>query len=304
MIWCDDALLQRRTCNNRLERGARLIDKGYGTVLPILLWIVPETIRVVRWTRCHREDLPGLRIHDDRRDGGRIVLRHCTVKLLLYHELNRAVDRQHRCLAVVATIGTPPEKDGVEDRPPLPVDGQALLAHLTLEQRIECLLHAVEPFIVRADEAKQVCGERIVRIVALRLVLKAETVAVALLTDDGANRLVLTVFKSPLDPDKAAADSDIIEDLPLREPEERSNIGSDLRRIVRLVDVVWVDKEGFRHIADGEFLAVAVKDCTAQGLDAELIAALVAHALCECITLNHLQIGIAKRQDNECGKHE
>ena len=112
------------------------------------------------------------------------------------------------------------------------------------------------------------------------------------------------MLKPPLDPDEAAAHGDIIEDLPLREPEERRNIGSNLRRIVRLIDVVRVDKEGFRHAADGEFLAIAIKDRAAQGLDAKLIAALVTHALCERIALNDLQIGIAKRQHNDADKHE
>ena len=94
LIRRNDALLECRACNNRLERGARLVDEGDGTVLPILLWILPEAVGVIGGARCHGENLARLWIHDNRRDGVRVVLRHRTVELLLDHELNRAVDGQ------------------------------------------------------------------------------------------------------------------------------------------------------------------------------------------------------------------
>ena len=112
------------------------------------------------------------------------------------------------------------------------------------------------------------------------------------------------MLKAALDPDEAAAERDIIKDILFSQPDERGDIGGDLLRRMRVEDVIWIDKERFRHAADGELLAVAVEDCTAQRLNAKLIAALIAHALCERIPLNDLQIGIAERQYNEQGEHQ
>ena len=111
------------------------------------------------------------------------------------------------------------------------------------------------------------------------------------------------MLQPPLDPDESAAARNVVEDVLLREPDERRNITCDLLGRVGVIDVVRIDEEGFRHAADGEFLAAAVEDCPAQGLDAELVAALVAHPLGERIPLHNLQIGIAEYQDNENADH-
>ena len=112
------------------------------------------------------------------------------------------------------------------------------------------------------------------------------------------------MFKSPLDPDKAATNGNVVEDILLRETDDGCDIRRYRRRVMRFVDMVRVDEERFRHAADRELLAVAVKDRTAQGLDTELIATLVAHALRKCIALYDLQIGIAKGQYDKNRKHE
>ena len=77
-----------------------------------------------------------------------MVLCHGTVELLLHHKLNRAVDGEHCRLAVIAAIGAPPKEDRVEDRTPLSVNGQALLAHLALEQGIKRVLHTAQPLVL------------------------------------------------------------------------------------------------------------------------------------------------------------
>ena len=111
------------------------------------------------------------------------------------------------------------------------------------------------------------------------------------------------MFKPPLDPDEATSDSDVVENILLRKAEEGRDIGSNLRRIVRIIDMIWINKQRFRHAADGKFLAVSVENRTAQGLNAVLVAALIPHPLREGIPLHHLQIGIAKGQYNENDKH-
>ena len=68
--------------------------------------------------------------------------------------------------------------------------------------------------------------------------------------------------------------------------------------------MVRVDKERLCHAADGELLAVAVKNGTAQRLDTELIPALITHALRKRIALNELEIAVAERQYNEQGEHQ
>ena len=68
--------------------------------------------------------------------------------------------------------------------------------------------------------------------------------------------------------------------------------------------MIGINKEGSCHAANGEFLAIAVKNCAAQGLNAELIATLVTHTLCKRVALNDLQIGITKGQHNEHDKHQ
>ena len=166
------------------------------------------------------------------------------------------------------------------------------------------MLHTAQALILQADKADHIRREGIVWIVTLCLILETEAVAIALLTNDRAHCLVFIVLKPSLDPDKAAANSNIVENLPLREAEDGRNIGSNLRRIMRVIDMVWIDKKGFCHTADRELFAVAVENRTAQGLNAELVAALITHPLRECIPLNHLQIGIAECQDHEHDKHE
>ena len=111
------------------------------------------------------------------------------------------------------------------------------------------------------------------------------------------------MLQPSLDPDESTAARDVVENILLCEPDERRNITCDFLGRVGVIDVVRVDEEGFRHAADGEFLAAAVEDRPAQGLDAELIAALVAHPLGERIPLHNLQIGIAEYQDNENADH-
>ena len=165
------------------------------------------------------------------------------------------------------------------------------------------MLHTAQPLVLQADEADHIRRESIVRIVAFCLVLKAEAVAVALLSNDSTHRLVFRVLKPSLDPDEAAADSDVVENLPLREAEDGRDIRRNLRRIVRVIDMIGIDKEGSRHTADGELLAVAIENRTAQCLYAELITALVTHPLCKHVALNHLQIGIAERQHDEHHEH-
>ena len=71
-----------------------------------------------------------------------------------------------------------------------------------------------------------------------------------------------------------------------------------------VIDVVRINKQRLGHIADGELLAIAVENGAAQGLDAELIPALIAHALCKRIALNELEIAVAERQYNEQGEHQ
>ena len=112
------------------------------------------------------------------------------------------------------------------------------------------------------------------------------------------------MFKASLDPHEAAANGDVVEDVLLREPDERRDVGGNVLRSVLIVDVVGIDEERFCHAADGEFFSVPVEDRAAQRLDTELIAALVAHPLCELIPLRDLQVGVSPRQDDEDHKHQ
>jgi hypothetical protein len=112
------------------------------------------------------------------------------------------------------------------------------------------------------------------------------------------------MLKAALDPHESAADGDVVEDVLLRKSDERRDVGGDVLRFVPVVDVVGVDEERLCHAADGEFFSVPVEDRAAQRLDTELIAALIAHPLCELIPLRDLQVGVSPRQDDEDRKHQ
>ena len=301
LVWRDDLFLQRGARHDGLEGRARLVDERDGAVLPRLRRVVLIAVGVVARPRGHREHVARLRVHDDAGHALRVVLRHRAVEFLLDDELHRAVERELDGLAAAAPVGMALE-DGVEDGPLAAVRVEEVLCDLALDETVIGLLDAVEALVLRADEADDVGGERVARIVALRLVDEAEAVRILLLAHPGAHRLVLVLREEMLEPDEAAALLYGGLDVLRRLADERREPCGERRRVLFL-RLARIDEERFHHDAHGELAAVAVEDGAARRLRAELLPHLRAHARCELVSLDELQPGVAQDNDGHGREH-
>ena len=296
----DELFFERRAGHDGLKRRARLVDRGDGDVLPRLTRILGEIVRVVGRAHGEREDAARLWIHDDRRRVLRRVRRHRAVELLLHDELDAAVDRQRHRLAAIARVAVLPE-ERAQDRAAAHVGQDEVFLLDALDDAVELLLNAVEPLVVRADEAEDVRREHVVRIVALRLLAKAEAVAVRLLADEILHGIRHLRLHAPLDPDEAAALRDVLKDVLLAESHERREVGGER---VGVPHMARIDEERLRHRRDGELPAVRIEDRTARRLRHALLARLHAHALRHLRALDDLHPAIAAKRQKEDAEHE
>ena len=160
VVDADHVLFERRARGHDLERRSGLVDVLHGAVAPMLGRCARERVRIERRLVGQRENLAGLRRHDQHRAAGGAVARDRIAQLALGDVLQVLVDRQ--------LDGRAGRRRTLE-----PAEGAAArvglieqLAERAADLAVVGGLDAGEPFVVDADESQQLRGELLLRIEA------------------------------------------------------------------------------------------------------------------------------------------
>jgi hypothetical protein len=252
VVRLDDAFLERRGRQDRLEGRAGLEGIGHGTVAPVVRRRhVEEGIRVERRADRHGEDVAGARLEHDRHRRLRVGPPVGGVDLALGDVLDRAVDRQRDAVAGLWRLEQVRRGHLAAERIP---SGDRL-ARPARELRVESPLDPLEPAL-GALEADDVRGQLAVGIEPERLRQKAEPRLAERphLLGHRGRELAAEPHEGP-----GACQGGV--HLPLGQAEDRRQPGGDAHRIA---DASGLDEQRLGRGRCGERGAAAVEDGPAQ----------------------------------------
>ena len=186
-------------------------------------------------------------------------------------------------------------EDGFEDRNSLTVGIQNLLVRLPPDRSVHRHLDPRQAFVVGSHEPQDMGRQHIVRVYAPALLLKFQAPDLFPL-DQSGDTLIFRWFQRPFQPDEGALDLEpVSQNIFVHGQKRREFFGQS----VRIFHFPGIRIQGFRHVADGQFLAGPVIDRPTGGLQAAALLELLPRPFRPGPAVNQLDPGQANGQQHQ-----
>src|SRR5882672_3310736 len=233
--------------------GARRVVRAVGTLVGVEGRDVGE-----------REDLSGLRVHDDRAGAFRARHAHGLVEqdldLMLQDRVNRQDDLRARRRRRLAPVVGPSQSVSVERD----------LASLPAQQVVVLLLDAGQPVVVRIDITDHARGQRVVGVETLTLFLNRDP-AQTVFGDRLVDRLRGLRVEFAFEPEETRIPGQSLQQFGLIKAEKRGERAGGPLAIGLLLELLQIDIDRIGDGADGKLAFVPVDYRAARGDDLDLL---------------------------------